>query len=62
MKNTSNAKILFNIYPSNGQAGNIYSPYGISPTLMGYAAGGGGKEVKVLVIRKDFNYEKSKQT
>lgn len=41
-------KKLFNIYPKNGQAGNIYDLNCCAPCLPGFGAGGGGKELKVL--------------
>lgn len=54
----SNSPLLLgNIYPSNGQAGNIYSVDYCSPCVPGFSAGGGGKELKVLsrcVIKSDF--------
>lgn len=41
-----------NLYPSQGQAGNIYDCDGISPCLVGYGSGGGGKEPKIVVEDK----------
>lgn len=38
---------LGNVYPSGGQAGNIYDPNGVSPTLVTFT-GGGGKQPLVL--------------
>lgn len=49
MNDTYKIKIIGNLYPSGGQAGNIYDADYICPTLMGYAAGGGGKEIKVII-------------
>jgi DNA (cytosine-5)-methyltransferase 1 len=48
-------KKLFNIYPNNGQAGNVYDENCCSPCLPGFGGGGGGKEMKIvhdLRIRK----------
>ena len=39
---------LFNIYPNNGQAGNVYNEDKCAPCLPGFGGGGGGKELKVL--------------
>lgn len=39
---------LFNIYPKNGQAGNVYNENCIAPCVPGFGGGGGGKELKVL--------------
>lgn len=41
-------KKLFNLYPKNGQAGNVYDENCCSPCLPGFGGGGGGKELKVL--------------
>ena len=41
-------KKVGNIYPSGGQAGDIYHPGHIAPCLPGFGAGGGGKELKIL--------------
>lgn len=45
-------KKILNIYPSGGQAGNIYDPEGIAPCLPGFGAGGGGKELKIIEDNK----------
>lgn len=42
-------KRLINIYPKNGQAGWIYDSRFIAPCLPGFGAGGGGKELKVVI-------------
>ena len=34
MENLNRVIIVGNIYPSNGQNGNIVLPYGISPTIL----------------------------
>ena len=39
---------LFNIYPSGGQAGEVYNSDYCAPCLPGFGGGGGGKELKVL--------------
>lgn len=52
MSTKNNPILLGNIYPSNGQAGNVYSVDHCSPCVPGFAAGGGGKELKVLVRYK----------
>ena len=41
-------KKLFNLYPKNGQAGNVYDENCCSPCLPGFGGGGGEKELKVL--------------
>lgn len=46
---------LFNIYPNNGQAGNVYNEDKCAPCLPGFGGGGGGKELKVL---HDFRIRK----
>lgn len=45
---------LGNLYPSGGQAGWIYSPNGLCPTMV-TMTGGMGKEPKVLVKINDKN-------
>lgn len=49
----NNPLLLCNIYPSNGQAGNIFSVNRCSPCVPGFAAGGGGKELKIITINKN---------
>ena len=41
-------KKVGNIYPSGGQAGDVFDPAYIAPCLPGFGAGGGGKELKIL--------------
>lgn len=43
---------LFNIYPSNGQAGWILSVDGICSTIVS-VDGGMGKEPKILVVKDE---------
>lgn len=38
-----------NIYESGGQAGNVYNSENVAPCVPGFGAGGGGKEMKVLI-------------
>lgn len=48
---SNDMKKLGNIYPSNGQAGWIYSINGISPTMVTMDKGA-GKETKIVIRNK----------
>ncbi|MBQ5658017.1 MAG: DNA cytosine methyltransferase [Peptococcaceae bacterium] len=43
-----------NLYPSGGQAGNVYDANYCAPCLPGFGAGGGGKELKIMEVH-DMN-------